>query len=172
MKDKTKKVAPTKVTPTDVTPTIVFPIDWKRSFLSHPLVIIRAWEPFKYRIACRHMSDDGGTLTIVPALSTSIDDTLKIMEGCLQKESNFRTVLQEYYGDSAQKLSKIQFDFNGIEVAITEQMTAKEAKLKWLRDGLNAGYKNMVTHLTSEEIKVLESEEGMKELMDKYRREL
>lgn len=162
MNDKVKKVTPTKVSP----------IDWKSSFSSHPFVIIQAVAPFEYRIACGNMTDDGSTLTILPSLSFDIDDMLKILEGCLQKESNFRTELQEYYGEDAQKLNQIKCDFNGIEVVINEQMTAQEAKLNWLRDGLNAGYKNLVLRMTSEEREILEREYAMKEMINKYRREM
>lgn len=114
--------------------TNVSPIDWKSSFSSYPFIIIDALEPIKYRIACRHLSDDGGTLTILPSLSSNIDDMLNVLEGCLLKESNFRAVLKEYYGDRAQKLNQFKCDFNGIEVVIDNQMTALEAKLKWLRE--------------------------------------
>ena len=160
--NKTKKVIPTEVAP----------IDWKESFESHPFVIIHTQTPIVYRIACGCMSDNGRILTIVPSVNFSIDDMLNVLNGCLLKESNFRTVLQEYYGDKAQNLTQIQCDFNGIEVVINEQITAWEAKLKWLRNGLNAGYKNMAIHLTMEERAALESDDAMKEIIHRYRKEL
>lgn len=160
MNNKTKKA------------TQVSPIDWKSSFSSHPFIIIYTFEPIKYRIACRCMSDDGETLTIFPSLSFNIDDMLNVLEGCLLKESNFRTALEEYYGYKAQNLRQFKFDFNGIDVVINDQMTAWDAKLKWLRDGINAGYKNLVIHMSAEERTALESENDMKEIMDRYRREM
>lgn len=160
--NETKKVIPTKVAP----------IDWKESFESHPFVIIHTQTPIVYRITCGCMSDDGGILTIVPSINFSIDDMLNVLEGCLQRDSNFRTVLQDYYGNRAQKLTQIKCDFNGIEVVINDQMTAWEAKLKWLRDGLNAGHKNMAIHLTTEERTALEAEEAMKDIIHRYRSEL
>lgn len=153
-------------------PTKVSPIDWKSSFSSHPFIIIHTVAPFKYRIACGRMSGDGEILTILPSLNFSIDDMLNILEGCLLEESNFRAELKEYYGDMAQNLTRIECDFNGIKVVITKQMTAFEAKLKWLRDGLNAGYKNIAIHLTTEERTALESEAPMKEIIHRYRQEL
>ena len=84
-----------------------------------------------YRIACGRMSDDGEILTIVPSISFSIDDMLNLLEGCLLKKSNFRTVLQEYYGNKAQNLTQIKCEFSGIVVVINNQTTAWDAKLKW-----------------------------------------
>jgi hypothetical protein len=118
------------------------------------------------------MSDDGGILTIVPSINFNIDDMLNVLEGCLQRDSNFRTVLQDYYGNRAQKLTQIKCNFNGIEVVINDQRTAWETKLKWLRDGLNAGYKNIAIHLTTEERTALEHDNVMKELIHRYRKEL
>ena len=160
MNNKTKKA------------TKVSPIDWKESFSSYPFVIICTLEPIKYRIACGCMSDDGETLTICPSLSYNIDDMLKVLEGCLLKESNFRTVLKEYYGDEAQNLRQFKCNFNGIEVVIDDQMTAWDAKLKWLRDGIIAGYKNLVIYMSTDERTALESEDAIKEIMDRYRREM
>ena len=137
--------------------TNVSPIDWKSSFSSYPFIIINALEPIKYRITCICLSDDGMTPTILPFLSSTIDDMLNVLEGCLLKESNFRTVLKEYYGDIAQNLNKFKCDFNGIEVVIDNQMTAWEAKLNWLRDGINSGYKNLVIYMSSEERAALEN---------------
>lgn len=154
-----------------ITPTKVSPIDWKTSFEFHPLVIMYTLTPIKYRIACKCLSDEG-ELTIVPSLNFGIDEMLYVLEGCLLKESNFRGVLKEYYGDKAQNLTQIKCDFNGIKVVINDQMTAWEAKLKWLRDGLNAGHKNMAIHLTTEERTALEKEEAMKEIIHRYREEL
>lgn len=147
-------------------------IDWKESFKSHPHVIIYTQIPIVYRIACKCMSDDGGILTIVPSINFNIDDMLNVLEGCLQRDSNFRTVLQDYYGNRAQKLTQIKCNFNGIEVVINDQRTAWETKLKWLRDGLNAGYKNIAIHLTTEERTALEHDNVMKELIHRYRKEL
>lgn len=160
MNEKTKK------------PTIVSPINWKESFSYHPLIIVHSMEPIEYRITCMQLSDDGECLTILPSLCGTIDDMLKVLEGCLVKESNLRTVLEEYYGKEIQKLTQIKCNFNGIEVTITKEMTAEAAKLRWLRDGLNAGYKNMVISLTPQEKAELERELAMKELISRYKKEV
>lgn len=163
MYNETKKVIPTKVTP----------IDWKSSFSSHPFIIIYTKTPIVYRITCKSLSDDGKNLTIVPAANFNIDTMLNVLEGCLLKESNFREALEEYYGYKVQNLTQIKCDFNGIEVVIDKQMTAWEAKLKWLRDGLNAGYKNLAIHMTIDEITALESEDDdIKKIIHRYREEL
>jgi len=149
--------------------TTVELINWKESFLSRPLIIVNAIEPIKYRIACADMSDNGENLTIVPSLTGTIDDMLEVLEGCLKKESNFRLVLKEYYGDKAENLRKFECDFNGINVAISEEMSAWDAKLKWLRDALNAGYQSVAVHLTTKERVELEKDTAMKEIIRRYR---
>lgn len=154
------------------TPTNVSPINWRESFSYYPCIIINAKAPIKYRIICRDMSDDGGILTIQPSLNGTIDEMLKVLEGCLMKESNFRKALEEYYGSKARFLNQIKCDFNGIQVVINDQMSAWDSKQNWLRDGLNAGYKNMVIQMTLEEKAALEEDAAMKEIIARYRKEL
>lgn len=162
MEDNKKEVAPAEVSP----------IDWKSSFSSHPFLTIYTKTPIVYRIVCESLSDDGETLTIIPCLNFSIDDMLNVLEGCLKSGSNFRAELKEYYGDKVQNLNTIKCAFNGIWAVITDQITAWESKLNWLRDGLRAGYKSQVIHLTIEERTALESDDAMKDLIHKYRKEL
>lgn len=152
--------------------TIVAPIDWKSSFSYHPLIVVNSLPPSEYRIICKELSDDGGCLTILPSLCGTIDDMLKVLEGCLASGSNFRKVLEEHYGDAIHQLKEIKCDFNGIAVSISDGMTAEEAKLKWLRDGLNSGHKNLVIHMTAEETAALESEPAMREIISRYRKEV
>lgn len=160
------------MTENDKRVTIVSPIDWKKSFSSHPFIIVNSVQPIEYRIACKELSDDGRCLTIFPSLNGSIDEMLEVLEGCLAENSNFRTVLEEYYGKKIQNMTRIKCVFNGIKVTITRMMTAEEAKLNWLRDGLKSGYKGMVTRLTLHEKAELEREPGMKELISKYKEEM
>ena len=152
--------------------TTVSPIDWKESFSCHPLIIVNALEPIKYRIACYKLSNDGECLTILPSLNGTIDDMLKVLEGCLMEESNFCTMLEEYYGKEIRKLTQINCNFNDIEVTITKKMSAEEAKIQWLRDGLNAGHKNLVIYMTSHEKAELECDPAMSEIIRRYRAEL
>lgn len=152
--------------------TTVAPINWKESFSFHPFIIVNALQPIEYKIACIELNDNGETLTILPSLIATIDDMLKVLEGCLMEESNFRTVLKEYYGEEILNLKQISCDFNGIKVTITQEMSAHEAKIQWLKDGLNAGYKNFVIHLTPQEKAELESDSDMCELMRRYKEEL
>lgn len=150
-------------------PTTVAPIDWKRSFSFYPHIIIPARNPIEYPILCMEMSDGGKTLTILPALGIGIDEMLNVLEGCLMRESNFRTALAEYYGDEANNLTTIKADFNGIQVVIDDQMTAWEAKLSWLRAELEAGYATIC--MTSDERAALERESAIKEKLSQYKLE-
>lgn len=152
--------------------TNVSPIDWKESFFFHPLIIVNAFGPIPYRIACYKLSDDGECLTILPSLNGTIDDMLQVLEGCLMEESNFCTVLEDCYGKEIRKLTQINCNFNGIEVTITKEMGAEEAKLQWLRDGLNAGHKNLVLQMTSHEKAELERDPAMRKIIREYKKEL
>ncbi len=124
--------------------TNVSPINWKESFLSHPLIIVDVTTPtyYGYRINCKDLSDDGTSLTVFPSLC-DIDEILEILAECLQENSNFRAMLKEYYGDEIFNLTQIEFYFSDILVVITQQMTVEEAKLNWLRDCIKAGYKGL-----------------------------
>ncbi len=132
-------------------------IDWRRSYFVYPFIVINILLPIeyqKYQLLCKDLN--GSTLQILPDLDFYIDEMLDVLAGCLLPTSNFREVLEEYYGEDARKLKEVQCDFNGIKVVINDQMTAKEAKLNWLRDGLKAGYKNMAVCLSREDEVILE----------------
>ncbi len=152
--------------------TNVSSINWKESFSSHPFIIVYAWEPIRYRIACCELSNDGKCLTILPSLNGTIDDMLRVLEGCFMEDSNFRSVLEEYYGKDIWQLTEVTCDFNGINVSISKEMTAEEAKLQWLKDSLLAGYKNLAIQLTPREKVELERDPKMRDLIQKYRSEL
>lgn len=139
--------------------TIVNPIDWKESFSSHPFIIVNAVDPIRYRIVCHKLSDDGAKLAVLPSLFKTIDDFLMVMEGCLDDESNFSKVLEEYYGKEIRNLSMIEYDFNGIVEIFEKGMTAKQAKLMWIKDALEKGYAGVAAHLTDQEIEDLKKED-------------
>lgn len=156
----------------NTTVTNVSPINWKESFSSYPFIIVYSLEPIRYRIACCELSNDGKCLKILPSLNGTIDDMLQVFEGCLNERSNFRSVLEEYYGKDIWQLTEVTCDFNGINVSISKEMTAEEAKLQWLKNSLLAGYKNTTIHLTPREKGKLERNQTIRDLIQKYRSEL
>ncbi|MBQ7411214.1 MAG: hypothetical protein IJW20_07530 [Clostridia bacterium] len=149
-----------------MTKTTVSAINWKDSFLSHPFIAIDALQPIHQRILIKELTDDG-VLTILPALSSQINDVLELMEGCFSSDSNIETVLAEYYGKVV--LKEIKFDFNGVEASITREMTAKDAKIEWLKKAIRSGYKGVTGRLTSSECRILTADPEIKELIERYR---
>lgn len=136
------------------------------------MCIVYSLEPIRYRIVCCELSNDGKCLNILPSLNATIDDMLQVFEGCLNEQSNFRSVLEEYYGKDIWQLTEVTCDFNGINVSISKGMTAEEAKLQWLKNSLLAGYKNTEIHLTPRKKGELERNQTIRDLIQKYRSEL
>lgn len=145
------------VKPTTQIQTLCSPIDWKESFFFQG-VVIKSHLPFKCHFCIRKISDDGKTLTIIPGFNTKLDHFLFVLQGCLDKGSNFRKVSQEYLGKRAYTFMRFEFDWYGITVTFDNEMTAWDGKLQFLRKALHSGYEGVPFLMSPEEIKALSDE--------------
>lgn len=152
MNEKTKNV------------TTVSSIDWKRSFQTHPFIAVLCdFNGCLSYIECGELSKDGKTLTIND--NDIFEFLLERIEGCFKEESNFTTVLESYYGREINNLEQVRFICNRVEVIFRKGTPIKEVKLKYIKDSLYVKNQYEVVYASEEELKELESDPELKELI-------